>query len=609
MLRPINNKFRSCHSLAGLWDFQMDPDRCGEKNRWFKVLPNPRSIPVPSSWNELFDDARDYLDESWYLKKFFFNAHLENKTSYLRFDSANYFSCIWLNGVGLGEHEGGHLPFEYDVSDKILNTQENVLAVSVENRLFPSRVPPGGADGWKAGAGTSMYPDANYDFFPYCGLHRDVFVCTKPVQCIEDIKFETLAASVDSASVCVRVVTNIKEGQIAVRLTIGGEQTEVLRTITDHITEIAFDVSKPQLWSPEDPALYDLNVELFDSSSAVVDEYLLYVGIRTVSVTKTGVSLNGKDMPLKGFGKHEDSDFFGRGLNLPVLVKDHELMKWVGANSFRTSHYPYAEEWLDLADRDGLLVISETPNVGLYFDGDEAELGSRQKLSERFLAELIDRDKNHPSVIAWSVANEPSPPAIYSSFAELEKTEENQLRKAVGKSEVTTVVPGTQQLKDLIDVGRSYDATRPVIVVNLLGAPDQWLDLGDMVCITRYWGWYVKSGRLDEAAELLEKELETIHKKTGKPIFLAEFGADTLAGCHAVPSEMFSEEYQVELLKIYLDLFEKKDYICGVHIWNFADFKTSQAVLRVGGMNLKGVFTRDRKPKMAAKFLHDRWSK
>ena len=88
---------------------------------------------------------------------------------------------------------------------------------------------------------------------------------------------------------------------------------------------------------------------------------------------------------------------------------------------------------------------------------------------------------------------------------------------------------------------------------------------------------------------------------------VTEFGCDTYAGMHAEEPEMFTEEYQVDFIKAYLDVAESKDYVVGMHIWNFADFKTSQSIIRLGGYNLKGVFTRERKPKMAAHYLRERW--
>jgi beta-glucuronidase len=146
------------------------------------------------------------------------------------------------------------------------------------------------------------------------------------------------------------------------------------------------------------------------------------------------------------------------------------------------------------------------------------------------------------------------------------------------------------------------------MLVGVQGGPADWLGLFDIVGINRYFGWYVLGGRLDQAAEALGRELDDLHARFAKPIVITEFGADTVAGAHSQPDEMWSEEYQVEFLRRYLDVASAKPFVAGLHVWNFADFKTGQGIIRMGGLNLKGVFTRDRRPKMAAHFLRSRWA-
>ena len=125
--------------------------------------------------------------------------------------------------------------------------------------------------------------------------------------------------------------------------------------------------------------------------------------------------------------------------------------------------------------------------------------------------------------------------------------------------------------------------------------------------LNRYAGWYSESGRLDEGVASLTEEIDAMYAKFKKPLILSEFGADTVAGHHALPPEMFSEEYQAAILEQYIDVLRRKPFVVGEHVWNMCDFKTSQGVLRVGAMNLKGVFTRDRRPKLAAHRLRARW--
>lgn len=311
-----------------------------------------------------------------------------------------------------------------------------------------------------------------------------------------------------------------------------------------------------------------------------------------MSVTENELLLNGEPIFLKGFGKHEDFPIFGKGTAHPVMVKDYALMKWTGANSFRTSHYPYDEEYMRMADREGFLIIDETPAVGLYFHGDTAELAQRQEMNKQYINELISRDKNHPSVIMWCIANEPFPESLTPGAGSREATPES-----------------IASFEELFALVKQLDTTRLATLVGVMGGPAEWVGLADIICINRYYGWYTHLGDLEGAATLLGMELDGLHKRFNKPIIITEFGADTYPGMRAVEPEMFTEEFQTEFIKTYLDVAAARDYMAGMHVWAFADFRTSQGLIRFGGINHKGVFTRDRNPKAAAHYLRSRWTK
>jgi len=155
---------------------------------------------------------------------------------------------------------------------------------------------------------------------------------------------------------------------------------------------------------------------------------------------------------------------------------------------------------------------------------------------------------------------------------------------------------------------RELDPSRPVCLANVATAPpdaDVVTDLFDLICVNRYYGWYVNSGDLDTAERDLEAELRA-WARHGKPILITEFGADALPGLHALPPVMWSEEYQAALIEMSVRVFRRVPEVIGEHVWNFADFATAQAVHRPGG-NAKGVFTRDRQPKAVARLLRDLW--
>lgn len=595
MLRPIATRTRELLDLSGLWDCQFDPDGTGDSGDWQHGLPNPRPIAVPGSWNEQFPVRDQYLDLVWYQTSKFVPAHWADRDVFIHVGSANYAARVWVNGEFLGEHLGGHLPFSYDVTQHLYWDDANVITIAVENTLKPDRVPPGdlAADG-PLGFGNNI-PPANFDFFPYGGIHRQVQLVALPKVRLGDI---TVCTNIEGTDGLVQIdleTTAGWSGRAEISLALGGITITECVEIVRGSVQVHVRVPDARLWSPDDPALYQLHVELLDGD-VVSDHYWLDIGIRTFEVQGDQLLLNGAPIFLKGFGKHEDAPATGRGLNLPLHRQDASLMKWIGANSYRTAHYPYAEEALDIADREGFLIIDEIPAVGLSFNDGAENIRKRLDQCKQQVSELIARDKNHPSVIAWSVANEPIP----NNMGGLVALEESD--SGIDES------GGNAFFDELFAHTRAIDDSRPVILVGVMGgSPTTWLEHSDFIAINRYFGWYVQGYDLDGAKVTLSNELDALYERHGKPIAITEFGADTIAGRHGVDAHLFTEEYQSQLIEMYLDVADERDFVGGMHIWNFADFRTAQGITRVGGFNLKGVFTRDRQPKKAAFMFRERW--
>ena len=586
LLYPQQNQTRNLTDLSGLWQFQLDPKDEGARNGWFKALPAPRPIAVPCSWNDLFDDAKNYLGTAWYLNECWMPQGWRGQRIFLRIGSANYAAQVWVNGQRVAEHLGGHLPFAVDISNQLAWDKANVIAIAVENKPLPERVPAGPSPGGGIFSGLfGGYPETTYDFFPYAGLHRPVLLYSTPATHIDDVTVTTTIEGKDGLVNVKLTTNNAYNGKGQARL--NGDTSEL--NFRNGAAEATLRVPAARFWQPGDPHLYPLTLTLNDGAR-VTDAYTLDIGIRTIAVRGAQILLNGQPIKLTGFGKHEDFPINGRGLNLPLVVRDYELLKWVGANSYRTSHYPYSEEAMMLADKLGVLVIDEIPAVSLNFNDSDELQAARFKQCTQQIEELIARDKNHPSVIMWCVANEPMAG--------------NPL---AGGASPKAIEAGKQFFSKMYAQTRALDATRPVTLVGVMNGPPEWLGIFDVVSINRYYGWYALGARLNEAEQSLEKELDALNQAFGKPIIITEFGTDTVAGTHSQPDEMWSEEYQVEFLRRYLDVAARKPFVAGLQVWNFADFKTGQGIVRMGGMNMKGVFTRDRRPKMAAHFLRSRW--
>jgi beta-glucuronidase len=590
MLRPQDNGVRESKRLDGLWDFVIDRRGIGRAQEWWRgSLPDARPLPVPASFNDILvsPDAHDHVGDVWYQRMAFVPAGWSERRVRLRFDAATHRATVWVNDTQVAFHEGGYTPFEADITDEITPGQPIRITVVVNNELSWESIPPGVVQQQLDGSRRQRY---YHDFFNYAGLHRSVWLRAIPETHIEDVTVVTELRRPDA----VLHYTAAIQGDPSVELHAGLYDAAGALVAEGRGAQAELRLSEPHLWAPGDGYLYDLRLEL-TRENRLIDRYCLPVGIRSVRVDGTQFLINDKPFYFRGFGKHEDLAIRGRGHDDVAMVHDFELLRWVGANSFRTSHYPYAEEVLDLADRLGIVIIDETAAVGLNLGiggglfrtepvatfSDKTIGAVAQRHHEAAIAELIARDKNHPCVVLWSLANEPE-----------SHTEESRA-----------------YFEPLFARARQLDATRPVGFVNMmLAPPDRCLvtDLADVVMINRYYGWYVEPGELALAEQMLEAELRGWVDKHGKPILVTEYGADAMPGLHSVGAEPWTEDYQAALLETYHRVFDRVDAVVGEHVWNFADFATAPSIIRVEG-NKKGVFTRDRRPKAAAHLLRRRW--
>jgi beta-glucuronidase len=591
MLRPQDTATRERKNLNGLWQFALDPNGQGRTDRWFaSPLADAREMAVPASFNDIAADAavRDYFGDVWYQRTAWVPRGWQGQRIVLHFEAATHRATVWVNETEVVSHEGGYTPFEADITAYASPGEEIRITAVVDNTLNWQSIPPGVIEDTPAGKRQRYW----HDFFNYAGIHRNVWLyATNPAH-ISDV---TITTDLDGADGVINYSTDAENAdalETKVILRDAGGQ-EVTAGTGGNGTLAVPNVHK---WAPGDGYLYDLELQLVDGDT-VVDSYFQSVGVRTVKVDGTRFLINDEPVYFTGFGKHEDIPVIGKGHNDPFMVHDFELLKWIGANSFRTSHYPYAEDVIDYADRHGIVVIDETAAVGLNmglgggifggqgyqtFSPDTVNDASRE-VHAQAIQELIARDKNHPSVVIWSIANEPE--------SDTEGAE--------------------NYFRPLFDVAREADPTRPVGFVNVMLAPHgkcRVSQFGDVLMLNRYYGWYVNTGDL-EGAELAWEEELTAWAGEGKPIIITEYGADTYPGLHsAVAGNPWSEEYQIEYLEMNHRVFDRIEAVVGEQMWNFADFATTSGIMRVGG-NKKGAFTRDRQPKAAAHYLRSRWRK
>ncbi|GLG94854.1 Beta-glucuronidase [Gryllus bimaculatus] len=548
VLYPRESETRDVRSLDGIWNFRLASETdplAGFTHKWFdsdlaqtgETIP----MPVPSSYNDVTQEksVRDHLGLVWYDRTFYVpDAWREKKSRvWLRFGSVNYAAQVWVNGQLAVVHEIGHLPFQAEITPAVKFGAKNRVTVVVDNTLLQTTVPQGRIDSIDTDNGTRAVQSYTFDFFNYAGIHRPVHLYTTPAIFIDDISVNTdiegdlgvvfynisYGGYIQPASEPTCYVDLLdKDGNIVVADNGQGDLQGRL------------DVPNAKLWWPylmhENPGyLYTLQVRLKSNEWGTEDVYRLPIGIRKLEWNETSFLINSKPIYLRGFGRHEDSDIRGKGLDYPLIIKDYNLIKWIGANSYRTSHYPYAEEIMDQADQQGILIIDECPSVDTEY---------------------------------------------------------------------------------IVEYVKSLDTTRPVTMATARGfSEDKAARFMDIIGFNRYNGWYSNPGKIDTIKKNVQLEAESWFFKFRKPIFMTEYGADTMPGLHFDPDYIWSEEYQIALMSEHFKAFDalrEQGFFIGEMIWNFADFKTAQTYTRVGG-NKKGIFTRDRQPKSSAHHLRRRY--
>ena len=593
LLYPCESSARRVVSLDGMWRFAFDPQGQGVDKGWTMALPESITMPVPASFCDFFTDkdSREYCGDFWYETDFFVPGEWEGKDIAVRFGSVTHHARIFVNGVEVTAHEGGFLPFDAAVTDIVRYNQHNHLAVLANNELNETMLPAGRTTTLSNG---KKMATPYFDFYNYAGIHRPVKLMALPKERVLDFSVVHSISGTD-ADVAYTVTTN-GDHAVCVDVYDGAEKVAHAdgKSGTLHIENV-------KLWNVHAAYLYNFVIRITDGET-VVDEYREKIGIRTFEIKGGNFLLNGKAVYLRGFGKHEDADIRGRGLDLATVKRDYELMKWIGANCFRTSHYPYAEELYQMADEEGFLVIDEVPAVGFMestmnflsaSQGNGKKVGWFEKettpqLLENHKAALIDminRDKNPASVIAWSILNEPQ-----------------------------CTSEGTEAyFKTLFDLAHEIDPQkRPrtyAIVMMSLPNNSKGQQFADFISLNRYYGWYVMGGmNIVDAEAAFRREMDgwsmALH---GRPMIFTEYGADTMPSEHKLPSVMWSQEYQNEYLDMNHAVFDSYDFVKGELVWNFADFQTTEGIMRVNG-NKKGIFTRQRQPKDAAFHFRARWT-
>jgi beta-galactosidase len=394
----------------------------------------------------------------WYRKTFTLHNANAFKHYYIDFDGVYMNSEVFLNGHSLGVRPYGYISFEYDMTPYISLTGENVIAVKVDNSKQPN-------SRWYSG----------------CGIYRHVYLIE-----VGDIhiahwgtQITTPKVSAEEATVDVKVTIKnevAKADKVVIKNRIEDAQGKEVAfnsatvnlpagaALTDNTQSIR--ISNPRLWSIDKPTLYTVYTYI-QKGDETIDSYESTFGIRTLRFdANTGFYLNGKNLKLKGVCDHHDLGCLGSAMNDAALHRQIKILKEMGCNAIRCSHNPPSPELLNLCDSMGLVVMDEafdmwhrskkTYDYSLYFD----------KWYKYDLTDLILRDRNHPSVVIWSIGNE-IPEQRKDEKADTltldqAKTVFNFDQKDVDQAKKDNMNVNSLLTKKLVDIVKSLDNTRPV---------------------------------------------------------------------------------------------------------------------------------------------------
>ena len=542
----IDSSGRDAESLNGTWSFAADwYDTC-LRSRWFAERdrdeagrPFPldydwdawESMTVPSCWNLQRPELHYFEGSGVYTRTFRYTPRREGERAFLRFEGAHYRTTVFLNGTCLGTHRGGSTPFCVEITTTARH--DNRIIVVVDARRRHDRV-----------------PEQNTDWFNYGGIFRDVILLRTPrvfirdwfLRLVPDGRFQAIALDVRMSSAV----------SPEIRLRVPGLGIDVPVPARDGAASVRVD-SRPDLWSPGSPRLYD--VELECGEDRVRDR----VGFREILVRGQDIMLNGEPCFLKGICVHEDHVVMGRTTNEETIRSTIAHVKRLNGNYVRLAHYPHDGRFARIADQEGILLWEEVPVDWAVDFANPAALAD----AENQLAELVLRDRNRASVGIWSVGNENPDTDARLSF-----------------------------MSRLVDVARSLDDSRPVSAACLvdhekLAIRDRLADVLDIVGVNEYYGWYDPD--IGKLARVLG------NSRPGKPVVLCEFGADARAGFRGGVDQLFTEDMQARIYERQLETLSACPYVKGLSPWILYDFRSPRRLNRhQEGFNRKGLVDADR---------------
>lgn len=333
---------------------------------------------------------------AWYRKHFTVDSKFSKKQISIEFDGAMNLAKVWLNGEYVGERPYGYIGFEFDLTEHIKFGQENVIAVQLSPEDFAAR--------WYSGAGIYRNVRLKMNNSVHIPQYGTYITTPKVTSNSAEVTIETQIKNVENSDIEATLNTRIINAE---GVTVAEQSYEIgINSMQEHKVSVDLNVKNPNLWDISNPVLYTAISQVVQDGT-VLDEYKTKFGIRTIEFDKdNGFLLNGNKVELNGVCMHHDQGPLGTAINYRAKQRQMQIMQSMGVNALRTSHNPPSPEVLQICDELGIVVIVEAfdewkigkveNGYNKYFD----------EWHERDLRDMIKRDRNHPSVIMWSIGNE-----------------------------------------------------------------------------------------------------------------------------------------------------------------------------------------------------------
>ena len=561
---------RSVHSLNDGWTFS---------SRGVS-----EAVHLPHSWNVDAYSTRDYFrGEGIYERELFIPDSLRGSRLYLKFDGAASKSQVSVNGAVVGSHVGAYSPHIVDVTSQIGVDSVAQLRVAVDNS--DKDVPPFSAD---------------YTFMG--GLYRDAWLIAMP-----DLHFDIVGgpaegfkvtSSLDGTTGCISVAARVvnhsaQKAKPRVEFKIYNSTGDLVAEKSERVAipaegsapvEIEFrDLAGVDLWSPESPSLYRVVGSIVDGK-ATLDEAWSHTAFRTYGFDDNGrFMLNGRPYKLRGMCRHQDQWPMGIALTDEQHRRDIQLIKELGANFIRISHYPQDDAILEMCDRLGLIVWEEIPVIDFVPVGDAFAANCATMLRD-----MIRSHYNHPSVAFWGYMNE-------------------ILLRVPAEYRDSTIVRTLDLARRLENVLHEEDATR--LSAMAFHGSDAYNECGlaevaQLKGWNLYQGWY--GGRFSDFEAFLSRQ----HRDyPSRAIIVSEYGAGSDLRIHSLSPQTFdfSMEYQQLYLEHYLPIIEGSTFVAGASHWNFIDFSSANRAESMPHINNKGLVTNSRRKKDVYYFYKAAW--